>query len=201
MGSNFILGISSACYVQSMLYKIYFFYGNVGNIIQFSVFMAHSLSLVYIFFSNHLHPFHHPHIHFILYIFFSSPLLLVCLSQADFSVALKKPYQFLVQFSFLSLILLPLSAVSPVSIIFYVSVCFFCCWPMSVYWNLMTMKIDFLCNSCIKSTCEWTLKRMPSFYFFAWEIMWNGMNKFILELETQIFFRWTTLNEDLDKRS
>lgn len=125
MGSNFILGISSACYVQSMLYKIYFFYGNVGNIIQFSVFMAHSLSLVYIFFSNHLHPFHHPHIHFILYIFFSSPLLLVCLSQADFSVALKKPYQFLVQFSFLSLILLPLSAVSPVSIIFYVSVCFF----------------------------------------------------------------------------
>jgi hypothetical protein len=166
MGSNFILGISSACYVQSMLYKIYlyiYFYGNVGNIIQFSVFMAHSLSLVYIFFPQTTSiQFHTPEYYFILYIFFSSPLLLVCLSQADFSVALKKPYQFLVQFSFF--VFNSASSFGCLSCLdfFYVSVHSFCCWPMSVYWNLMTMKIDFLCFVYEKSTCEWTLKRMPS---------------------------------------
>lgn len=124
--------------------------------------------LVYISSPSIPHPLHSFYqFYFILYIFSSSPLLLVCLSQADFSVALKKPYQFLVQFSFLSLILLPLFAVSPVSFFF-----FFVFQLLLAYVSLL--KFDDYENwfSFAKSTCEWTLKRMPSLmeitFFFFW---------------------------------
>lgn len=147
MGSNFILGISSACYVQSMLYKIIFFMETLATSSNFLclwhiLFFFLSLFFVLLVYISSPsiphppHPFHH--FYFILYIFSSSPLLLVCLSQADFSVALKKPYQFLVQFSFF--VFNSASSFCCLSCLDFYFLCFclfslccFCCWPMSVY--------------------------------------------------------------------